>query len=74
MIFSYYISLGIERILSILEEKYKASGQIRTNSCECFVASIGKGLISNRLNICSKLWEGGIKAETDYTTNPKPKR
>ena len=57
-----------------MEEKLKRIQTIRTNTCECFVASIGKGMISKRFEFCSQLWEAEIKAETDYTPNPKPQR
>ncbi len=67
-------SVGIERILSILEKKYQQEGSVRTNSCECYVASIGKNLTSNRFEILNKLWDAGIKAETSYKNTPKTSR
>ena len=57
-----------------MEEKYQRENLVRTNSCDVFVASIGKGLTRNRFEICGKLWAAGIKVETDYTENPKPPR
>ena len=67
-------SVGIERILSILEAKYQKSGTVRTNSCECYVASIGSDLTSKRFEILNQLWNADIKAETSYKTKPKTAR
>lgn len=33
------------------------------------VSSMGKNLTANRLEVCSKLWQAGIKAETLYVEN-----
>lgn len=46
-------SIGIERILSILEDKWTKLNTVRTNSCECFVASIGKNLVNKRFEFCA---------------------
>ena len=67
-------SVGIERILSILETKYLQQGTVRTNCCECYVASIGSNLTSKRFEILNQLWSAGIKAETSYKEKPKTSR
>ena len=36
------VSIGIERIFNILEEKYKKDDNIRVNETDILVASIGK--------------------------------
>lgn len=63
------VSIGIERVFSILEEKEKQEKKIRASSAQILVASIGKGMAGHRLAICSELWEAGINAETPYGDN-----
>jgi histidyl-tRNA synthetase len=36
-----------------------------------FVATIGKGLVDQKLQICSQLWANNIKAEVSYKENAK---
>lgn len=56
------LSIGVERIFSILEAKFAASGKKqRTNDVQVYVASAHKGLHEKRLSILNTLWEGGIK-------------
>jgi len=38
------------------------------------VASVGHGLVVERMRICSELWAVGIKAEYGYKANPNPKK
>uniref|UniRef100_A0A2M4BJZ4 histidine--tRNA ligase n=1 Tax=Anopheles marajoara TaxID=58244 RepID=A0A2M4BJZ4_9DIPT len=63
------VSIGVERIFSILEAK--STGQCRTNETEIYVASAHKGLHLKRLEILNKLWSAGLKAEHSYKLNPK---
>uniref|UniRef100_A0AAG5DV50 histidine--tRNA ligase n=1 Tax=Anopheles atroparvus TaxID=41427 RepID=A0AAG5DV50_ANOAO len=63
------VSIGVERIFSILEAK--AAGKTRTNETEVYVASAHKGLHLKRLEILNTLWSAGIKAEHSYKLNPK---
>jgi len=66
------VSIGIERIFGLLEEKYKKDDNIRDNETEVLVASIGKiNLTKNRLEVINKLWDAGIKAEILYEDIPK---
>lgn len=56
------VSIGVERIFSLLEAKNAAEGfKVRTAQVEVFVASAHKGLIEKRLEIVSLLWDNGIK-------------
>lgn len=71
------VSIGIERILAILEsditsqqKKSKSSAQSQT---EVFVGSIGDGLMSQRMTVAASLWAAGVRAEFDFHMNPKPK-
>ncbi|XP_030378983.1 histidine--tRNA ligase, cytoplasmic [Scaptodrosophila lebanonensis] len=66
------VSIGVERIFSVLEAKYAASGlKLRTNDVEVYVASAHKGLHEQRLRIINQLWDQGIKAEHSFKLNPK---
>ena len=65
------VSIGIERIFNILEEKYKNSPDIRSVETEVFVAVIGKNLTKERFKVLNELWENGINAEILYNENPR---
>ncbi|XP_040538754.1 histidine--tRNA ligase, cytoplasmic [Gallus gallus] len=66
------ISIGIERIFSILEQRMKASGEkVRTTETQVMVATPQKHLLSARLKLISELWDAGIKAEMMYRKDPK---
>jgi len=67
------MSIGVERIFSILENRYSAKNgnKLRTTESEVYVASATKGLINERLKILNLLWEADIKAEHSYKGNPK---
>lgn len=56
------VSIGVERIFSVLEAKAAASGvKQRTNEVEVYVASAHKGLHEKRLSILNDLWNQGVK-------------
>ena len=63
-------SLGIERLFTILESKYKAKA--KQNECQILVATIGKVPVQAKLGVLSELWRNGIKAETMYVEKAKP--
>eukprot|EP00455_Lapot_gusevi_P038632 TRINITY_DN4331_c0_g1_i2.p1 TRINITY_DN4331_c0_g1~~TRINITY_DN4331_c0_g1_i2.p1 ORF type:complete len:520 (-),score=229.07 TRINITY_DN4331_c0_g1_i2:67-1461(-) len=67
------VSIGIERILTILEEqeRARAQGKIRATATDILVASIGSKMLESRMEICAELWAAGIKAEFLYKENPK---
>ncbi|NXX85836.1 SYHC protein, partial [Urocolius indicus] len=66
------LSVGIERIFSILEARLEASEEkIRTTETQVLVASAQKKLLEERLKLVSELWDAGIKAEVLYKKNPK---
>lgn len=66
------VSIGVERIFSILEAKYAAEGvKVRTNDADVFVASTHKGLYEKRLKIVTGLWNAGIRAEHSFKLDPK---
>lgn len=59
------ISFGVDRIFSITKAKMaadKTSSQVRSNEVDVFVMAFGgKGLVKERMAVCAKLWEAGIK-------------
>ncbi|WP_395239331.1 His/Gly/Thr/Pro-type tRNA ligase C-terminal domain-containing protein, partial [Salmonella sp. s54412] len=66
------LSIGIERIFSILEAKAEASGKkLRTTKTQVMVASGQKGLLEERMKLCTLLWNSGINAEFVYKEDPK---
>jgi len=64
------LSIGIERILAIIEKRMVESGQI-SHPTQCYVSSIGKGMVEERLKVLKDLWNAGIRAEHSYKSNPK---
>lgn len=66
------VSLGVERIFSILEAKLADKGlKMRSTETEVFVASAQKNMHEERMKILVDLWEGGVKAEHSYKKNAK---
>uniref|UniRef100_A0A3P8NXN3 histidine--tRNA ligase n=1 Tax=Astatotilapia calliptera TaxID=8154 RepID=A0A3P8NXN3_ASTCA len=64
------VSIGIERIFSIMEQKASPE-KVRTTEVQIMVASAQKNLLEERLQLISELWNAGIKAEVMYKKNPK---
>jgi len=60
------VSIGIERVFAILEEKSKDDYTVRETETQIMIAQIGKNLIGERMKILNNLWSLGIKAETVY--------
>lgn len=66
------LSLGVERIFSVLESKMSREGtKVRTNEVEVYVATAQKNLHEERMTLTNELWSSGIKAEQSYKKNPK---
>jgi len=68
------VSIGIERIFILLEEKARAENDIKATKTQVLVASVGKGLTKERFRTCNLLWSADIKAETMYNENLKPQK
>uniref|UniRef100_A0A8C5F8Y5 histidine--tRNA ligase n=1 Tax=Gadus morhua TaxID=8049 RepID=A0A8C5F8Y5_GADMO len=64
------VSIGVERIFSILEQKAEAE-KVRTTEVQVLVASAQKNLLEERLRLVTELWNAGIKAESMFKKNPK---
>lgn len=66
------VSVGIERVFSILEAKALQGDQkVRTTSSEVYVASAQKKMAEERMKLCKELWDSDIKTEHSYRLNPK---
>ncbi|KAJ4009027.1 Cytoplasmic and mitochondrial histidine tRNA synthetase [Fusarium irregulare] len=67
------ISFGVDRIFSITKAKLAAekSAAVRSNDVDVYVMGFGKGFLKERMSVCTKLWEAGIKAEFLYKVKPK---
>ena len=56
------VSIGIERIFSILEVRARGKG-VRTIQTQVLVASGQKNLLEERMRICTQLWDADIKVQ-----------
>ena len=65
------VSIGIERIFNILEEKSKDDSSLRAVSTDVLVAAIGKNMTKERFRIVNELWKNNINAEILYNENPR---
>jgi len=66
------VSIGIERLFSIMECKMEASqGSIKITKTKVLVASGQKNMLENRLQILNELWNEGVAAEVVQKKNPK---
>eukprot|EP00850_Spirogloea_muscicola_P008348 SM000044S15995 [mRNA] locus=s44:449704:451908:- [translate_table: standard] len=65
------VSLGIERVFSIMEDLERQRSEfIRSTQTEVLIASIGPDLLRKRMELCTKLWAAGIKAEFVFAASP----
>ncbi|KAJ8297516.1 hypothetical protein KUTeg_024047 [Tegillarca granosa] len=56
------VSIGIERIFSILETRAQASDlKTRRTETEVYVVSAQKNLVEERMKLCKELWDNNIK-------------
>ena len=63
------ISIGVERVFSILMQKQK--DQIKSNEVEVYVVGLGGVPVEERMRVCTELWDAGIKAEFAYKLKPR---
>lgn len=65
------VSIGVERIFSILQSKMVIEGSKPTNSADVYVISAHRGLHEERLKLVNRLWDAGIRSEHSFKQNPK---
>lgn len=59
-------SVGIERLFTIIEQDSLAAGLSKKHASptQVFVASIGKGMLAERMRVCKFLWSHNIRVRT----------
>lgn len=59
------VSIGVERVFSLLEAKYATNPNRapRSSPVQVFVAAAGGDLTIERIRLCNALWKAGISAE-----------
>ncbi|EAW24854.1 histidine--tRNA ligase [Aspergillus fischeri NRRL 181] len=72
------VSFGVDRIFSITKarlEREKSAEALRSSEVDVFVMAFGgkgfTGMLKERMDVCQKLWNAGIKAEFSYKIKPK---
>ena len=65
------ISIGVERVFTILEKQAQEKGGLKCTPCSVLVASVGKDMTVHRMRVAADLWRNGIAAEFGYQENPK---
>jgi histidyl-tRNA synthetase len=69
------VSIGVERVFTILERKADESFATSTHSdIQVYVASIGPGYVPERMRIAKLLWQNNIPTEYSHLENPKFKK
>lgn len=63
-------SIGIERILAILENK----AQQRASPTQVLVATIGQGMVHYKMTLLNRLWCQQVRAETVFNIKPSPQK
>ncbi|KAG0162739.1 Cytoplasmic and mitochondrial histidine tRNA synthetase [Apophysomyces sp. BC1034] len=64
------ISIGVERVFSILLAKQKAE-EIKSNETQVYVIAVGDGLLKERMQIANELWGADIKTAFMFKNKPK---
>ncbi|KAK9467466.1 hypothetical protein V1512DRAFT_247062 [Lipomyces arxii] len=72
------ISFGVERLFSIIKAKEDMS-KVRATETDVYVMAFGggkewTGFLPERMQICKKLWDAGLRAEFLYKSKPKPRQ
>lgn len=65
------VSIGVERIFSVLESKYAKKCSKFNSRADVYVISAHNGLHEKRLKIVNKLWNAGIRTEHSFKQNPR---
>ena len=67
------ISIGIERVFTIMEKKAVERKLLSADETEVYIASIGANTLAHRMKIARCLWQADISAEYSHKENPKLK-
>lgn len=68
------VSVGIERVFTLMEERLRAEqGSIKQPNVNVLVASVGDGMMKERMKVTRLLWDAKMKAEFSQQENPKLK-
>jgi len=67
------ISIGIERVFTIMEKKAIEKKVMSADIVQCYVASIGANTLTHRMKIAQQLWKADISTEYSVKENPKLK-
>lgn len=71
------ISFGVDRIFSIIKSRMQAqaAAPLRNNEVDVYVIAFGgkdfNGMVEERMQICKRLWEAGVKAEFTWKVKAK---
>jgi len=67
------ISIGIERVFTIMEKKAVEKKLLSADETEVYIASIGANTLAHRMRIARGMWRADISAEYSHKENPKLK-
>ncbi|KAJ1678080.1 Cytoplasmic and mitochondrial histidine tRNA synthetase [Spiromyces aspiralis] len=65
------VSLGVERIFSILMAKAKKENTARSSPVQVYILSLREGMLKERMKVAKMLWDAGISAEFMYKVKPR---
>eukprot|EP00903_Cladosiphon_okamuranus_P009772 g9291.t1 len=67
------VSIGIERVLTIMEKRLQEErgDKAAPSNVQVYVASVGPGLLEERMRVGRLLWSNDISAEYSTADNPK---
>ena len=73
------ISIGIERIFTLLEEDERRQSEarksvVRKNDTHVLVCSVGPNFLTKRMELCALLWQAGVNAEYVFDAEPSAKK
>lgn len=68
------VSIGVERVFTIIEKKAEERQLAQPSPIQVFIASIGAGLVPERMRIAQTLWKANLPAEYSHQENPKFKK
>jgi len=68
------VSIGIERIMAIAEDRAKKMGEFKCASTDVLVVTLDGGLLEKKMEVCATLWDAGISAELKYEEKTNMKK